>query len=143
MTAAAMLGLWMLQAPAARARVEGPTSWKYLPVAASEPPTGKTMRNTGAVLTAIGGTFLVAGAGMFLAQARCQAQARGECWWFVPGLWMAPLGLVTTSVGVPLLVAGLRRHRRWRAWRDQHGLTLQPRVGGTHGGWSVGLALRF
>lgn len=107
------------------------------------------MRNTGAVLTAIGGTFLVAGAGMFLAQARCQAQhaanihANGECWWFIHGLWMAPLGVVTTSVGVPLLVTGLRQHRRWEAWRDQHRLTLRPRVGRTQGGWTVGLTLCF
>lgn len=146
--AMAMLGVWLLQAPATL-RVEGPEAARPPATVANEPAKGNRMRVPGAVLTAIGGAFLVAGAGMFIAQARCQKRhaidihASGECWWFVQGLWMAPVGLLTASVGVPLLVVGQRRHRRWKAWRDQHGLALQPRVGRIPRGWALAIELRF
>lgn len=143
-----MLGLWLLQAPrSVISGVEGPVEAPPPTLGGSEAPSGNGMRISGAVLTAVGGVFLVTGGSMFIAQARCQAwherdpHASGECWWLLQGLWMAPVGLLVTSVGVPLLVVGQRRHKRWQAWRDRH--ALAPWGGRTATGWSVGAVLRF
>lgn len=144
----AMLGLWLLQAPtSAVPAVEGPAEAQNPTLGGNKARSGNGMRISGAVLTAIGGVFLVTGGSMFIAQASCQAwharvpHASGECWWLLQGMWMAPVGLLVTSVGVPLLVVGQRRHKRWQAWRDRH--ALAPMGGRTATGWSVGAVLRF
>ena len=113
------------------------------PMPSRPPPRGIGLMVPGGLLTALG-TSVVIGASVAFARTDCsQSTDSGDCWLGLAGAIMMPIGVIGLAVGAPLLGVGVHRHRVWREWQREHGLTLRPQFGRSRGAWTMGLELRF
>ncbi len=137
-TMIAVVGLLQLAEPTAVAASAPPPG----PALEAPPRRGLGMLVTGGFLSATGGALVVTAASSFANDCN-QDPEGGECWAGLLRAIIMPIGVVALAVGAPLLGAGVQQNRVWRAWQRERGVVLKPRLGRSHGTWTVGLTLRF
>jgi len=113
------------------------------PAMVTPPRRGLGMLVTGGVLTTAGSALLATAAWSFAVTDCSGGSDTGACWAGLVGAIAMPVGVVALAVGAPLLGAGVQRKRVWRAWQRERGVVLRPRLGRSHGAWTVGFTLRF
>jgi len=107
------------------------------------PPRGTWMRVGGGLAIGVGSLFAVAALTCYAttdALDRDDLAGRESLRLISFGLGLAALAHV--GAGVPLLVIGKQRKRRYEAWSREH-VAWRPRIAASARGWSVGLTLRF
>lgn len=124
--------------------VQGPAP---APVYAAQPigapPRGTWMRVGGGLAVGVGSLLAVAALTCYAttdALDRDDVAGRESLRLISFGLGLGALAHV--GAGVPLLVIGKQRQRRYEAWSREH-VAWRPRIAASARGWSVGLTLRF
>lgn len=107
------------------------------------PPKGTGMRVGGGLAVGVGSLLGVSALVCFAttdALARDDLEGRETLRLTSFGLGLAALAHI--GAGVPLLVVGKQRKRRYDAWSRER-VAWRPRIAATARAWSVGLTLRF
>lgn len=134
-TMIAVVGLLQLAEPTAVAASAPPPG----PTLEAPPRRGLGMLVTGGFLSATGGALVVMAASLIAVSHPESSDDFGQ----FPRFMFLQVGVVALAVGAPLLGAGVQQNRVWRAWQRERGVVLKPRLGRSHGAWTVGLTLRF
>ena len=115
----------------------------YVKEPIASPPKGTWMRVGGGLAIGVGAALAVAALTCYAttdALDRDDVAGRESLRLISFGLGLGALAHI--GAGVPLLVIGKQRQRRYEAWSREH-VVWRPRIAASARGWSVGLTLRF
>lgn len=115
----------------------------YVKEPIASPPKGTWMRVGGGLAIGVGAALAVAALTCYATtDALDQDDLAGREVLRLTAFGLGLGALAHIGAGVPLIVVGKQRKRRYDAWAREH-VAWRPRIGASAQGWSLGVSLRF